>query len=159
MSASPLFTSLIRHLNLLNGYNSVAEIGIGIICACLPVFNVLFRDTANYVSRNSQSNSNMKLSRWRSGKRVVRNVDGTDGGPVLTQLSYVEVGSSQEVSSSREQEEEGKTRESLIEVRPLVEPAESFKVPYTASTHIQELQEGIEHSPISPRASKIGIGV
>ncbi|KUJ13393.1 uncharacterized protein LY89DRAFT_785111 [Mollisia scopiformis] len=82
----------------------VAEIGIGIICACIPAFNVLFtRWKTEYGSRNSRKtefSAEVKLSRLRSSNRGIRVVTN----PLSrSQSSYIEVGSPRDTLFSQSQ--------------------------------------------------------
>jgi hypothetical protein len=76
---------------------SVAEIGIGIICACLPAFNVLFiRWSSEYASRNSRKtnySAEIKLSRIKTSSRGgMPSLPRTVNNPLSrSQSSYVEV--------------------------------------------------------------------
>lgn len=72
----------------------MAEVGIGIICACIPSFNVLFtRWSTEYASRNSRktnASAEIKLSNVKTSSRGPK-VKPNPGSTSLS--SYIEVGS------------------------------------------------------------------
>jgi hypothetical protein len=80
----------------------VAEIGIGIICACLPAFGILFnRFSSEYASQQNRYNHNTKLDRLRIRRREVRDIEDLDvSNP--TRLSYLKVDSARSIIGEQE---------------------------------------------------------
>ena len=75
--------------------SSVAEIAIGILCACLPAFSVLFNRVKDERSRVGYA-SDIKMSRLRQVPPSSKDFRAGDG---IIQKSYIEVGSSENVSA------------------------------------------------------------
>ncbi|CZR52684.1 uncharacterized protein PAC_02561 [Phialocephala subalpina] len=86
----------------------VAEIGIGIICACLPAFSILFtRYTTERASRNNSRKAGysdeVKLSRLNTSQRGPRVVHNPISISRSLQSSYVEVRSPRDTLFSQSQ--------------------------------------------------------
>ena len=79
-------------------YSSTAELGVGIICACLPAFNIFFTaaersSKARYVEKSMKLSN---LSGLTSSKPKGKN-DGLGGSTVRD--SYVEIGTPQDIGA------------------------------------------------------------
>jgi hypothetical protein len=98
----------------MNSKNSVAEIGIGIICACLPAFNILL---TRYVNDNADSELK-KLRRPRSEARVAKSKVST---------RHVEVGLDDDELFFKTQESEG-TQTSVREGTFCTVPADWYSL-------------------------------
>jgi hypothetical protein len=76
----------------MDGNYSVAEMGIGLICACLPAFNILFQRYANdsnsVMRSSSQQRSDVRLDNIKRSDKARRAALGLN-----SQSIYVEVGS------------------------------------------------------------------
>jgi len=122
-----------------NARISVAEVGLGIICACLPSFGIFFaRYSSEYASQRARYERNTNHSKFkdRKGFQSSEISDGSNS----TQLTYLELGSTNNILS---QEERGIRR--ALDDSPSF-PAEAAYFPEfrdQGSRDIEELQQGL----------------